>query len=102
MQTTNERERDEPKNQPLPKDGPSLEVDVDYYQAIIDDPEISDARKRELIAIIGRIVLQFIDLGFGVHPVQAAKADKRKRLTSTNRTDEKERQRERRAERIDS
>lgn len=55
---------------------PTVEIDVDYYQAIIDDPEVSDDRKRELIAIIGRIVVQFIDIGFDVHPVQQAQADK--------------------------
>jgi len=53
-------------------DRPSLSVDVDYYQAVIDDPEVSDARKRELIEIIGAIVVNFIDIGFGVHPVQLA------------------------------
>ncbi|MEM7192938.1 MAG: hypothetical protein AAF405_08785, partial [Pseudomonadota bacterium] len=33
------------------------------------DPEY----KRQLIDIIGKIVRDFIDIGFGVHPVQQAK-----------------------------
>jgi len=51
---------------------PTLSVDVDYYQDIIDDPDVSDERKRELIEFVGNIVMQFIDLGFGVHTVQLA------------------------------
>lgn len=51
---------------------PSVGIDVDYYQGLIDDPDIPEARKRELIEIIGSIVMSFIDLGFGVHPVQLA------------------------------
>lgn len=51
---------------------PSLTVDVDYYQGIIDDPKISTEFKRELIEIIGAIVMHFIDLGFGVHTIQLA------------------------------
>lgn len=54
----------------------TLLVDVDYYQAIIDDPEVSDTYKRDLIAIIGSIVIQFIDIGVGVHPVQQAMQEK--------------------------
>ena len=57
----------------LPISKPSLSVDVDYYQSIIDDPEVSDERKRELIEIVGAIVMNFIDIGFGVHPVQLAR-----------------------------
>ncbi len=56
-------------------DRPSVGIDVDYYQAAIDDPEVSDERKRELIEIIGAIVINFIDIGFGVHPVQLAQKD---------------------------
>lgn len=50
----------------------SVGIDVDYYQEIIDDPEVSPARKRELIEIIVTIARNFVDLGFGVHPVQLA------------------------------
>jgi len=53
-------------------DRPSIGIDVDYYQTVIDDPDISDAKKLELIEIIGALVINFIDIGFGVHPVQLA------------------------------
>lgn len=55
---------------------PSLGVDVDYYQSIIDDPDVSESRKRELIEIVGAIIMNFIDIGFGVHPIQLASLDK--------------------------
>lgn len=51
---------------------PTLVVDVDYYQRIIDDPDVSEARKRELIEIIGAIVIECVAIGFGLHPVQQA------------------------------
>lgn len=80
---------------------PTVQIDVDSYQMMIDDPGVSEARKRELIAIIGRIVVQFIDIGFDVHPVQLAretKADaskKTERLTPPINHAEKEHQKER-------
>lgn len=53
-------------------DRPSIGIDVDYYQAAIDDPDVSDAKKLELIEIISALVINIIDIGFGVHPVQLA------------------------------
>ena len=55
---------------------PTVEIDIDYYQSVIDDPSVTEARKRELIEVIGRIVMPFIDIGFGVHPVQLARETK--------------------------
>lgn len=57
-------------------DKPTLGVDVDYYQSIIDDPDVSESRKRELIEIVGAIIMNFIDIGFGVHPIQLARLEK--------------------------
>lgn len=61
-------------------DRPSVGIDVDYYQAVIDDPDISDAKKLELIEIIGALVINFIDIGFGVHPVQLAQKQELRHL----------------------
>lgn len=69
---------------------PSIGVDVDYYQGIIDDPEVSEDRKRELIEVIGGMLVQFIDLGFGVHPVQLAKAEKPERHQCQNQTEKEQ------------
>lgn len=103
----NRKTRDETPTTDILRRKPTVEIDVDHYQSIIDDPGVSETRKRELIAIIGRIVVQFIDIGFDVHPVQlaqekqASKADKNERHKHTNKV-EKERQHERRTERIDA
>ena len=56
----------------MPETKPTLLIDVEFYEAIISDPEISPDQKRQIIEIIGTIVLEFIDIGFGVHPVQQA------------------------------
>lgn len=49
---------------------PTLEVEVDEYQAYLDDPNISDDQKAEMIEILWSIVVNFVDMGFGIHPVQ--------------------------------
>lgn len=49
---------------------PVLEVDVAKYQAYLDDGDLSDEQKQELIEALWSIIVGFVDLGFGVHPVQ--------------------------------
>ena len=49
---------------------PVLEVDVAKYQAYLDDAGLSDEQKQELIEALWSIIVGFVDLGFGVHPVQ--------------------------------
>lgn len=71
---------------PVSKPPLSVGIDVDFYQGIIDDPDVPPERKRELIEIIGSIVMSFIDLGFGVHPVQLARDEKRSRITAQTQT----------------
>lgn len=51
----------------------TLTLDVEYYQSFIDDVDISDEQKQELIETLWNIVVQFVDLGFGIHPLQQAK-----------------------------
>ncbi|MEP3348004.1 MAG: hypothetical protein ABJN34_03255 [Litoreibacter sp.] len=51
---------------------PSLAIDWDAYLPLLEDEDISDAEKEELIEALWYIVISFVDLGFGVHPVQQA------------------------------
>lgn len=51
---------------------PTLSVDVEYYQRFLDDPDLSDAQKKELIETLWGIVCEFVMIGFHVHPVQQA------------------------------
>lgn len=54
------------------KDWPALQLDVEYYQAFLDDADIPDEQKKELIETLWNIVVTFVDLGFGIEPVQQA------------------------------
>lgn len=44
----------------------TLEIDIEHYQTYLDDMDIPDEKKRELVEIIYSIVVQFVELGFGI------------------------------------
>ncbi len=62
-----------PENLTSTRKRTALSLDVDYYQSFLDDTDIPEDKKRELIETLWSIVVSFVDLGFGVHPVQLAK-----------------------------
>lgn len=47
-----------------------LNVDVAKYEAYLADTDLSADEKRELIEILWAIMVSFVELGFGVHPLQ--------------------------------
>jgi hypothetical protein len=49
---------------------PILTVDVRKYQSLIDDPNLGDAQKEEFLRALWSIVVTFVELGFGVLPLQ--------------------------------
>lgn len=49
---------------------PIVTVDVEKYQAYLDDPKLSEEQKEEFLQAIWSIMVAFVDLGFGVHPLQ--------------------------------
>ena len=51
---------------------PTLTIDWDAYLPFFEDENISEEEKHELIEALWSIVVSFVDLGFGVHPVQQA------------------------------
>lgn len=51
---------------------PTLELDWEVYAQALEGSNLSDDEKRELIEIMWSIVVSFVDLGYGVHPVQQA------------------------------
>ncbi|MGF1620438.1 MAG: hypothetical protein ACFCUR_07485 [Rhodomicrobiaceae bacterium] len=57
----------------------TLTIDYEYYQTFLDDMDVPDEQKRELIQTIFSIVVQFVDLGFGISPecqaIRAGKSD---------------------------
>jgi len=51
---------------------PPLTIDWDLYGEMLKDSDLSEAEQRELIETLWTIVVGFVDLGFGIHPVQQA------------------------------
>ncbi|MFP7673501.1 hypothetical protein ACG74X_09100 [Marivita sp. S0852] len=49
---------------------PILTVDVERYQSYLDDTDMTDEQKQAFIEALWSIVVCFVDLGFGVHPLQ--------------------------------
>lgn len=49
---------------------PVVTVDVERYQAYLDGSNMSDAQKEEFLQSLWEIIVGFVELGFGVHPLQ--------------------------------
>lgn len=49
---------------------PTLSIDWEAYLPFFEDENIPESDKQELIEALWAIVVSFVDLGFGVHPVQ--------------------------------
>ncbi|QFT28864.1 hypothetical protein FIV00_00045 [Labrenzia sp. THAF82] len=60
----------------------ALTLDVDYYQAFMDDTAIPEDQKREMIETLWSIIVAFVDLGFGIHPAKQAVNAKQNRATA--------------------
>ena len=45
-------------------------VDVEKYQSFLDESDLTDSQKEEFLDAIWSIVVSFVELGFGVHPLQ--------------------------------
>ena len=56
------------KNQPRP----ALTLDVEQYEKFLEDSDLTEDQKREFLETLWNIVVEFVSLGFGVHPVQQA------------------------------
>jgi hypothetical protein len=49
---------------------PVITVDVEKYQALLDGSDLSPEQKEEFLQALWLIVVTFVELGFGVHPLQ--------------------------------
>jgi hypothetical protein len=47
-----------------------LAVDVERYQAFLDGSDMTQAQKEEFLQALWSIMVSFVELGFGVHPLQ--------------------------------
>lgn len=51
---------------------PSLTIDYALYEKYLAESDWSESEKREFITTLWSIIVNFVDLGFGVHPLQQA------------------------------
>lgn len=49
-----------------------LEIDYALYERYLEESEWNDEQKREFIETLWSVVIQFVDLGFEIHPLQQA------------------------------
>lgn len=49
---------------------PVVTVDVERYQAYLDSSDMTPDQKRAFLEALWSIITAFVDLGFGVHPLQ--------------------------------
>ena len=52
-----------------------LEVDVDRYQTYLNDSDLSVEQKADFLNALWTVIVAFVDLGYGVHPVQTVGAE---------------------------
>ena len=45
-------------------------VDVERYQDYLDGADMTDAQKEEFLQALWSMVVAFVEMGFGVHPLQ--------------------------------
>jgi hypothetical protein len=58
-----------------PNQGGALTIDYALYERYLDSSDLSEAEKREFLETLWSIIVSFVDLGFGVHPLQQANPD---------------------------
>lgn len=50
----------------------TLQVDTAKYQEYLDDPDLSNEQKEQIVEALWTIIIAFVDLGYGVSPLQEA------------------------------
>jgi len=50
-----------------------LTIDYQLYERYLEHSGLSETQKKEFLDALWQIITSFIDLGFGVHPLQHAK-----------------------------
>lgn len=55
--------------------GPVLTIDYALYEKYLEGADLSDVQKQEFLDALWSIIVGFVDLGFGVHPLQQIPSD---------------------------
>ena len=48
----------------------TMTVDVDRYQKYLEGSELTDAEKDQFLQTMWQFIISFVELGYGVHPLQ--------------------------------
>ena len=59
-------------SQPTADKSKSLTIDYQLYEEYLEDSGLSDQEKKEFLNTLWQLVVGFVNLGFGVHPLQQA------------------------------
>ena len=51
---------------------PIIEIDYARYEKLLDNPELPEEQRRAFLDALWRIMVEFVSLGYGIHPVQQA------------------------------
>ena len=51
---------------------PVITVDYERYAHFLDEADLSEEQKREFLQTLWNIIVEFVSLGWGVHPLQQA------------------------------
>ena len=51
---------------------PTLKLDPEEFKALIEEYDLNEDQQQEYLEILWQIVVTFVDLGFGIEPVQQA------------------------------
>lgn len=62
-------------------------AEEDEFMGFLDDPSLSEEQKRQIIQALWPIILTFVEIGFGTHPVQLACGKPTKNLETDVKTD---------------
>ena len=50
----------------------ALSFDYEEYTPYLEDADLTEDQKREFLETLWNIMVSFVDLGFGIHPIQQA------------------------------
>ncbi len=66
-------------NNPAPSNSGALQknaihIDYERYEKFLENADLTEQEKREFIDALWSIIMEFVSLGFGVHPLQQVDA----------------------------
>lgn len=60
------------KKDPGKSEYATLRLDIEFYQSLLEDVDVSIDQKREFIETMWGILIQFVELGIGIEATQLA------------------------------